>query len=72
MHEKLRGAEGKIQFPIGLMWTMPENPETGRARRCVTLSWGHDDRESFVSVVPLDALLGAGLRWVALKGAVGN
>ena len=68
VHEKLRGVEGKIQFQIGLMWTMPENPDTSRdRRRCVTLSWGHDDRESFVSVVPLDALLGAGLRWVALS-----
>ena len=54
---RLTGAEGKAQFPIGLMWL---------GKRCVVLSWGHDDRETFVTTFPLDVLLGSRMAWRAL------
>ena len=75
LHEKLRGAEGKNQFPVSLVWTRyasggpsadERSPEQPPENRCVTLSWGYDDRESFVTVVPLEILLGKGMGWVTL------
>ena len=56
LHSKLRGVDGKPQFPVGLSWA---NEATGSdpLRRCVRLSWGHDDVETYVSMLPLRHLL---------------
>lgn len=69
IHIRLRGAEGKAQFPIGLSWAdhrsqrghgYEDGSSIGGAR-CVLLSWGHDDVESYVSAIPLPTLLGPGM-----------
>ena len=71
MGAKLRGMDGVAQFPVGLTWatttaggvsTMASTPRGGgswqeQGGRCVLLSWGHDDVETYVSSIPLHALL---------------
>ena len=64
VHEKLRGAAGKAQFPVGLVWGPSSSPEAvGLGAACALLSWGHDDRETYVSALPLKVLLGEAMAW---------
>ena len=64
VHLKLRGAEGKAQFPVGLVWGPSSSPEAvGLGAACALLSWGHDDRETYVSALPLKVLLGEAMAW---------
>ena len=58
-HMKVRGLDGKAQFPVGLSWRWPTTRQKGAGGRCVLLSWGHDDTETFVSTLPVDTLLSA-------------
>ena len=61
VHIKLRGVEGKPQFPIGLSWASGGGGGSASPSSCVVLSWGHDDAETYVSTLPLGKLLGGGM-----------
>lgn len=58
-----RGVEGFVQFPVGLALgagplSSPRPGEPDEPADVATISWGHNDRETFVTQVPTARLVG--------------